>query len=96
MAKRTAGLEPAEWSTLCYLAATESASSAELRTHLELQPGSLTNALGTLRDQGLVATTGVAGDKRARAHSLTPSGAALVANLGLAFAAVLGEHLPDP
>lgn len=91
-AKLAAGLEPAEWSTLCYLAETRSASSDELRAQLELQPGSLTNALGTLRARGLVTTTSVKADQRARAHGLTAQGRKLAEDLARAFATALSEQ----
>jgi DNA-binding MarR family transcriptional regulator len=88
VAKKTADLEPAEWSALCYLAETPTASSDELRTQLELQPGSLTNALGTLRNRDLVETISSSADKRAREHRLTPAGKQLVEDLVQAFTAV--------
>jgi DNA-binding MarR family transcriptional regulator len=89
VAKKAAGLEPADWSALCYLAGRTSASSDELRADLALQPGSLTNALGRLRSHGYVMTFSDADDKRVKAHKLTPAGEEVVNDLVASFQGVL-------
>jgi len=66
-----------------------------LRAALALQPGSLTNALGTLRERSLVETLRPAGDKRSRAHRLTPEGRAVLADLIDAFRSALDAGEPE-
>jgi DNA-binding MarR family transcriptional regulator/catechol 2,3-dioxygenase-like lactoylglutathione lyase family enzyme len=74
----TSGIGPTALSVLARLRTIESATATELATLEHLQPQSLTRALKSLEEEGLIERDVDEADRRRAINTITPAGAALL------------------